>query len=83
MTDQNDKPARKRQPFWLIYTALLLSGIVLLGDAYHLARLDRWTIKLAIALIYSALSLLLTSGRAVGLVAAILIWTAVILSFFF
>ena len=82
MTADQQKPAPKRQPYWLVYLSLLIAGLLLLADAYNLAHLHRWTAKLGIALAYSAVSLFIGRGRAVGFLSAIVIWLAVIASFF-
>jgi hypothetical protein len=87
MTDQDlskTVPAKKKkkQPFWLIYVALLLAGILLLADAYNFTQLARWTARLGIALVFSAIALTVGNGRTVGYVATAIIWAAVVISYF-
>ena len=76
------KPPSKKQPYWLVYFSLLLAGLLLLANAYNLAHLHWWTVKLGIALIYSALSLFIGNGRAAGFIAATVVWLAVLATFF-
>jgi hypothetical protein len=76
-------PARpKKPPYWLIYVSLLMSGVLLLADAYNVTQLSRWTARLGIALVFSALSLLWPKSRIAGQIAALIIWIAVIVSYF-
>ena len=76
------KPPLRKQPYWLVYFSLLLAGLLLLADAFGFAYLQRWTVKLGIVLIYSALSLFIGNGRAAGFIAAAVVWLAVLATFF-
>ena len=80
----SDTPAEAspRQSLWLVYMSLIIAGIVFLGDAYGLAQMDRWTARIGIALVWSAITLLIGNGRAVGYVAATITWAAVVLIWF-
>jgi len=78
----NTKHPSKKQPYWLIYISLLLAGLLLLADAYHFAQLYRWTARLGIALVYSAVSLFIGRGRAAGYIASVIIWLAAVATFF-
>jgi hypothetical protein len=86
MTDQQPQtvPVKKKrkQPFWLIYTALLLAGAILLADAYDFTQLARWTARLGVSLVFSAIALIIGNGRSAGFVAAAIIWLAVIATIF-
>lgn len=88
MATEEAKPALeaktplKKQPYWLVYFSLLLAGLLLLADAFDFAYLQRWTVKLGIVLIYSALSLFIGNGRAAGFIAAAVVWLAVLVTFF-
>ena len=79
--DSRAKPPSKKQPYWLVYFSLLLAGLLLLADAFDFAHLQRWTVKLGIALIYSALNLFIGNGRAAGFIAAVVVWLAVLATF--
>jgi len=37
--------AAPKQPYWVVYIALLLAGILLLADAYDMPQLSRWTAR--------------------------------------
>lgn len=75
----NDKAGspKKRQPYWLIYLSLLVSGVLLLADAYNVAHLQRWTGRLGVALVFSAFALFIGNGRKAGLLAVAIVWLAV------
>ena len=67
---------------WLIYTALVLAGLILIGDALQIQILAKLTARLGIALIFSALALLLAKDKPSGIIATSIIWVAVIITFF-
>ncbi len=71
-------PAR---PWWMLYLTLLVSGLLLLADAYHLMQLDRWTAKFGVALIYAAFILFVGKGRPPSYISAGIVCLAVILTF--
>lgn len=80
----NDKQVAKPNPkYWLIYISLLLAGLILLADAAQVTQLQKWSARLGIAFVYSAISLIVANGRKSGLIAAIIIWVAAILTFIF
>lgn len=66
---------------WLVYTSMVLGGLLLLGEAYEFAQLQKWTAKVGIALLFSAISLVIGNGRKSGFLAAGIIW-AVVVGFF-
>lgn len=68
----------KKSIYWLIYLSLLLSGFLLVADAYDINHLNRWTAKFGISLIFTAITLLIGNGRKEGFTAAVLIWVSVI-----
>jgi hypothetical protein len=71
----------KKQPYWVLYLSILLSGLVLIADAVSYAPVQKITARLGIALLVSALALIIGNGRTVGYAAAALIWIAVIVTF--
>lgn len=86
MIDQqnNQKTVKtaKKQPWWLVYISLLLSGVLLLADAYNVTQLHRWTARLGVALVFSAIALLWAGGKVPGRIAVAIIWIAVVISYF-
>ena len=70
----------KGQRYWIMYVSLLLSGLILLGDAYDISHLARWTARVGLALVYSAVALIAGQGRASGIIATIIIWLSVLLT---
>lgn len=82
----NGKVAGKVKPnpkYWLVYIALLLAGMILLADAANITYLQKWSARLGIAFVYSAVALLIGNGRKSGIIAAAIIWVAAILTFIF
>jgi len=74
------KPAKKY--LWLIYTALALAGIILIGDALGVDFLTKLTARIGIALVFSSLALVVAKDRSPGIIAVAVIWIAVIITFF-
>ncbi len=81
MADDNAKPAKPPQPYWLIYVAVLLAGLLMLAHALNYHPAQKISARLAVALIYSALALFVGNGRPAGFVATGIIWVATILLF--
>lgn len=77
-TNSGTKAKRKKEPYWLIYASLLISGMILIAVAFDLSFLNRWTAKFGIALVFSALALIIANGKKSGLIATGIIWAAVI-----
>ena len=77
----NGKP-KKQPPLWIVWVSLLLAGVLLLGEAVGIEFLRRIPMRLGIALVYSALALLVGNGRPVGYIGAGIVWAAVIIAFF-
>jgi hypothetical protein len=71
----------KRQFYWLIYGGALIAGIILIADAVGYAPMERLSAKLGLALVYSALALLIGGSRPSGIIATVLVWIAVVLTF--
>ena len=81
MADDKGKEKPKGPPWWVTYVALLVAGIILLGQAYEVAHLQKWTARLGISLIYSAIALLVANGKFPGILAAIIVWAAALATF--
>ena len=77
------KPTKRKvnQPYWLIYLSLLLAGALLVGQAYNIAELQKWTARIGLAFIFSAVALLVGNGRWAGFFAAAVIWIAVLVTY--
>lgn len=84
MTEQSstatDRSAVAR-PYWMIYAAGLFGGLILLADALGFVPLEQVTARLAIGLIYSTFVLMIGKGSKVSVMAALLIWAAIIATF--
>lgn len=66
----NGAPEPKKQPYWLIYSALGLSGFLLLADAYTLFGLQKWGARTGLGLLFIVFALLVGNGRTAGILAA-------------
>lgn len=66
----NGSPQPKKQPYWLIYFSLGLSGFLLLADAYALFGLQRWGARTGVGLLFIVFALLVGRGRPAGIFAA-------------
>jgi hypothetical protein len=73
--------AKKKQPYWLVYLALLIGGALMIAYAYQIMHLDRWTARIGIALMYSAIALLVGNGRWTGFMATAIVWLAVVATY--
>ena len=77
-------PAKKRkQPVWLLYTAAVVAGVLLLADALNVSVLARVPAKLGIGLVFSAIALLLDKSKSIGIIATVIVWVAVVVTFLY
>jgi len=74
--------AGKKEPYWLIYVAIMIAGILLLAQAFGWIQLNKLTARLGIALIYSAIAMLVGQGRWAGNLATVIVWLGVALTYF-
>jgi hypothetical protein len=82
MGSEGDGSGKKpQQPHWLIYLAILLAGLLMLGQALHWHQIERIPAKLALGLLFSAFALFVGNGRPSGFIATTIIWAAIIISF--
>jgi len=74
--------SRSTKLVWLIYIALIVSGILLIGDALNISALSKLTTRLGVGLVYSALALIIGKDRPHGIIAVGIVWVAIIITFF-
>jgi len=74
-------PAQKPY-YWLIYIAALLAGLLLIADAVNFRPVAKITARLGVALLYTAFSFIVGSGRATAIIGTIMVWLAVLITFF-
>ena len=72
---------QKKQYYWLIYIAAILSGFLLLADAVNYAPVTKITARLGIALLYTAFAFMVGKARPSVYIGTILLWVAVVLTF--
>jgi hypothetical protein len=81
--DTNKTAATRSTKFvWLIYTALLIAGIILIGDALNISAVSKLTTRLGVGLVYTALALILGRDRPHGIIGVAIVWVAIIITFF-
>jgi hypothetical protein len=80
-SDGSGAGKKPQQPYWLIYLAILLAGLLMLGQALHYYQIQRVPAKLALGLLYSAFALFVGNGRPSGFIGTAIIWAAIIISF--
>lgn len=79
--DKKNESKQRKQPVWLIYTALVLAGVMLLAEAYQISHLSKWTARLGVALIYTAIALLIGAGRWASIMAVVIVWLGILITF--
>ena len=79
---KSSEAAGKKPYYWLIYTAALLAGLLLIADAVNFRPIAKITARLGIALLYTAFAFIAGGARASAIIGSILIWLAVLLTFF-
>lgn len=82
MNTNKENGPKSTKLIWLVYIALLLSGIILLGDALNITVISKLTSRLGIGLVYSALALIIGKNRPHGIIAIGIIWVTIIITFF-
>lgn len=73
-------PPNQKNQYWIMYVSLLVAGVLLLADAYTWPHLEKWTARLGIALIYTAVALLVGKGNTSSVIGSIILWVAVIVT---
>jgi hypothetical protein len=82
MSTNKTTTARSAKLVWLIYTALLIAGIILIGDALNIAAISKLTTRLGVGLVYTALALILGKDKPHGIIGVGIVWVAIIITFF-
>ena len=82
MSTNKGNKSKPTKLIWLIYIALLISGIVLIGDALNVSAISKLTTRLGVGLLFSALALIFGKNRPHGIIAVGIVWVAIIITFF-
>ncbi|MFH1687316.1 MAG: hypothetical protein ABIE70_07310 [bacterium] len=72
---------RKPERLWILWTALVIAGVLLLAEAFQIGHLTKWTARLGIGLVYTALALIVAYGRWPAIVGVVVVWLAIILCY--
>ncbi len=79
----NDTGANgKGNLLWLVYISLFIAGGMLLADALGVRALNRLTVRLGAALLFSAIALMAGKDKPAGIVAIAIVWIAVLITLF-
>ncbi len=80
MTTENNVP--KKNLNWLIYLSLIISGLLLLADAFDVTYFNRWTAKLGISLLFTAFSFIIGAGQKKTPIAVGILWGSILSMYF-
>jgi len=70
-------------PNWLIFVSIIIVGVFFLADAAGIYALTRWTARLGVGLVWSAIALIIAGGRWSGNVAVVITWIGIVTVFLF
>ena len=79
MTIEN-KPTKSMN--WLIYLSLILSGILLIADAFDATYFNRMTARIGIGLLFTAFALIVGAGHKKTPIAIGILLASIITTFF-
>lgn len=79
MTTEN-KPTKSMN--WLIYLSLILSGILLLADAFDATYFNRMTARIGIGLLFTAFALIVGAGHKKTPIAIGILLASILTTFF-
>ena len=65
---------------WLVYLALIVGAILMLGDGLNIKMFTKLTTKLGITVLLSALFLIVGKSRPSGIIALSIIWVSFIIT---
>ena len=80
MTTENNVP--KKSLNWLIYLSLIISGLLLLADAFNATYFNRWTARIGIGLLFTALAFIVGAGQKKSQIAVGILYGSIIATYF-
>jgi hypothetical protein len=66
---------------WLVYFALIIAGTLLLADAFHFRVLTKLSVRLGVALLFTAIALMAGKDKPAGIISIAIVWIAIIIVF--
>ncbi|MCX6827165.1 MAG: hypothetical protein NTV06_07875 [candidate division Zixibacteria bacterium] len=76
----NDNRAEKNSLIWLIASAMVIAGVLLIADAFHFRFLARLPIRMGIGLLFSAIALIAGKERPAAIISIAVVWIAILLT---
>jgi len=80
MTTENNIP--KKSLNWLIYLSLIISGLLLLADAFDATYLNRWTARIGIGLLFTAFAFIVGAGHRKTPIAIGILYGSILITYF-
>ncbi len=80
MTTENSVATKSLN--WMIYLSLILSGMLLLADAFDATYFNRWTARIGISLLFTAFALIVGAGRKKAQVAIGIVYASIATTYF-
>jgi len=72
----------KSKMLWMVYLALIVAAVLLLGDALNITALAKLTARLGGTLLLTIIFLLVGKNRPAGIIATAIIWIAFLITIF-
>ncbi len=80
MTTENSKPQKSLN--WLLYLSLIISGLLLLADAFDATYFNRWTARIGIALLFTAFAYIVGAQKKKSHIAVGILWGSIISTYY-
>lgn len=80
MTTEINKPQKSLN--WILYLSLILSGLLLLADAFDATYFNRLTARLGIGLLFTAFAFIVGAGHKKTPIAVGILWGSIIATYF-
>jgi len=82
MKNQTENSEPKNSLAWLLYLSLILSGLLLLADAFDATYFNRLTARLGIGLLFTAFAFIVGAGHKKAPISVGILWGAIIATYF-
>ncbi len=82
MKNQTENNKLQKSHNWLIYLSLIISGLLLLADAFDATYFNRWSARIGIALLFTAFAYIVGAGKKKSHIAVGILWGSIISIYF-
>ncbi|MEA2031699.1 MAG: hypothetical protein U9N55_08930 [candidate division Zixibacteria bacterium] len=83
MNDKQPQKSSKKSTFWMIYVSLIVAAFVLIGDGISALYIERWSVKVGIAMLFTTFFLLVCRSLTKAIIASVIICIAVVATFLY